>query len=94
MNSRLPQNSMPQPIGTLTYVGTENQILELAKAGKYPIQDQGNFIMGTISPELKEKIDYIASTVDKTFHIAQIDESNICLFWFEEEKDILKDYFL
>jgi len=96
-NSITLKNSIisQQLLGSMYYVGGPDQVLNLIDEHKYPIKSSGFYTVGEYSLELRKEIDNRAAIENKIFYMDPIDDdSQMTLIWFEDERDIAKEYFL
>lgn len=96
-NSITLKNSIivQQLLGSLHYVGEPYQVLRLMDEHRYPTKFHGFYTVGEFPLELRKAIDNRAAKENKIFYRDQIDnDTQITLFWFEDEHDIAKEYFL
>lgn len=96
-NSITLKNSIisQQLLGGLYYVGEPYQVLRLVGEHKYPTKRNGFYTVGEFPLELRKAIDNIAAKENKIFYIDLVDnDSQMTLFWFEDERDIASEYFL
>lgn len=84
-----------QLLGSMYYVGGPDQVLKLMDDHKYPTKFCGFYTVGEYSLELRKEIDNRAAIENKIFYMDLIDDdSQMTLIWFEDERDIAKEYFL
>ena len=77
------------------YVGSPDQVLNLIDEHKYPTKSCGFYTVGEFSLELRKEINNRAAIENKIFYMDPIDnDSQVTLIWFEDERDIAKEYFL
>lgn len=82
-------------LGSLYYVGEPYQVLRLMDEHKYPTKLQRYYTVGEFSLELRKAIDNRTAEENKIFYMDLIDnDSQMALIWFEDERDIAKEYFL